>query len=53
MIFQNVMLYSLVMGTNIMEKPAVSINVRGVFYSEDGGSRFLPNTATHLPNYTV
>jgi hypothetical protein len=38
------------MGTNIMEEPTISMNVRGEFYSEEGDSRLLPNTAIYLPN---
>jgi hypothetical protein len=36
------------MGTNILEKPAASI-----FRAEEGGSRFLQNVGTCLPNYTA
>jgi len=34
--------------TCVVEETAVSI----IIYPEDGGSRFLQNAGTYLPNYT-
>jgi hypothetical protein len=47
-VFDNVMLYNSVMGTNIMKQPVVSN-----MYSADAGSRYLPNIAIRVPDYRV